>query len=47
MPWLGVDISWLGGQNTIGRGVKLQWVGADIPWIGGRYTMGMGSIYHG
>ena len=24
-----------GGQNPIGRGVK-------IPWVGGRYTMGWG-----
>jgi hypothetical protein len=24
----GVDIPWIGGQNTVGRGV-------NIPWIGG------------
>jgi hypothetical protein len=24
---LGVDIPWIGGQNTMGRRVKIPWVG--------------------
>ena len=36
----GVDIPWVGGQNTIGRGVDIPWVGGvDITWVGG-------SIYY-
>ena len=38
----GVDIPWIGSQNTMARGVKIPWV--DIPLIGGsKYH---GSIYH-
>jgi hypothetical protein len=31
----GVDIPWVGGQNTMDRVV-------DIPWLGGQNTMGRG-----
>ena len=36
----GVDIPWVGGQNTMARGIK-------IPWEGDQNTMGRGSTYHG
>ena len=39
------------GQNTMGRGVKIQWLGGrytmgrevKIPWVGDRYTNDRGS----
>ena len=37
----GVNIPWVGGRYTMGRGVDILWVGGvDIRWVGG-------SIYHG
>jgi hypothetical protein len=27
---MGVDIPWIGGQNTMGRGVKISWIGGSI-----------------
>ena len=45
------DIPWVGGgQNTMGRAVKIPWVevqytmdiGFKIPWVGGQTTMGRG-----
>jgi hypothetical protein len=47
IPWVGVDISWVRGQYTIGRRVKIPWIGrskyhgngVDIPWVGGQYIM--------
>ena len=33
-----VDIPWVGGRYTMGRGL-------NIPWLGSRYTIGRGSIY--
>ena len=49
------DIPWVGGQNTMHRGVKIPWIGVDIPSVGVQYTMERGvkipwvyvSIYHG
>jgi hypothetical protein len=26
----GVEIPWIGGQNTMGRGVDMLWVGGSI-----------------
>jgi hypothetical protein len=45
----GVDIPWVGGQNTMDRGGQYTMGrGVNIPWVGGRYTMGKGgSKYHG
>ena len=42
MP-MGVDIPWLWGQNTMGKGdqntmgksVNIPWAGGQIPWVGG------------
>ena len=36
----GVNIPWVGGQNTMSRRVNIPWVGVKILWIGE-------SIYHG
>ena len=37
---VGVDIPWIGGQYTMGRGVDIPRVeGIDITWVGARYTM--------
>ena len=36
----GVDVPWVGGQNTMGRVV-------DIPLVEGQNTIGSGSIYIG
>ena len=44
---MGVDIPWLGGQNTMGKGDKTtmgKWF--NIPWAEGQNTMGSG-IYWG
>jgi hypothetical protein len=48
-----VDIPWLGGQNTMGRGVTMPCVGGrnttsmgfDIPWVESQNTTDMGSKY--
>ena len=33
----GVNIPWIGGQNTMGKGVDIPWVGGvDIPSVGGQ-----------
>ena len=42
IPWAqGVEITWVGGRNTMGRDVDIPWVvGVNIPCVGG-------SIYHG
>jgi hypothetical protein len=29
----GVNIPWVGGQNTMGRGVNIPWKGVKIPWV--------------
>ena len=52
-----VKIPWIGGQNTMGRGVRYTMgSGVKIPWIGSQNTMGRwfdihvpwigGSKYH-
>jgi len=38
IPW--VDISWVGGENTMGWGL-------DVPWIWASIYLGRGSRYHG
>ena len=51
----GVNIPWIGGQNTMDRGLHIPLVGGPntmgkwvfIPWIGGQNTMGRESIYYG
>ena len=50
-----VDIPWLGGQNTMGKGdqnTMCKWI--NIPWAGGQNTMVRGKTpwvsgysYHG
>ena len=26
---------WIGGKNTMGRGVDIPWIGVTVPWVGG------------
>ena len=48
IPWVRVDIAWIGCRNTMDRAVDIPWVGeiytmhkgVKIPWV-------VGSIYHG
>ena len=55
IPWVGIDISLVGGQYTIGRRVKIPWIGrsryhgngVDIPWVGGQYIMDRRVIISG
>jgi hypothetical protein len=51
-----VDIPWLGGQNTMGKGDQNTMDNSvNIPWTEGQNTMGRGdkipwvsgSLYHG
>jgi hypothetical protein len=51
-----VDIPWLGGQNTMGKGDQnTMGNSVNIPWAEGQNTMGRGdktpwvsgSLYHG
>ena len=38
----GVDVPWVGDQNTMGRGQNTMGRGVDISWGGGQNTMGSG-----
>ena len=38
---MGINIPWVGGQNTMDKGFDIPWVEVvKIPWV-------KGSIYHG
>ena len=43
----GVNIPWVGGRYTMGRGRYTMSKGVDILWEGDQYYMGRGSIYYG
>ena len=42
VPWIAGQISWIGGQNRMGRGDNIPWIGGQNNMGGSRYTIGRG-----